>query len=106
MIRLGNWLKHSKGAKTINYLIVPGEVNGKKVKGVDDFFAAGGTINELRAAATTTQPNPHLARDTFTDARLAETSQTTCYKIISSGSQGSAGCGGTAIGGRTRRTSR
>jgi putative DNA primase/helicase len=73
MIRLGNWLKHSKGAKTINYLIVPGEVNGKKVKGVDDFFAAGGTINELRAAATTTQPNPHLARDTFTDARLAET---------------------------------
>ena len=73
MIRLGNWLKHSKGAKTINYLIVPGEVNGKKVKGVDDFFAAGGTINELRAAATTTRPNPHLARDTFTDARLAET---------------------------------
>jgi hypothetical protein len=73
MIRLGNWLKHTKGAKTINYLIVPGEVNGKKVKGVDDFFAAGGTIDGLRAAATTTQPNPHAARDTFTDARLAET---------------------------------
>jgi hypothetical protein len=71
MVRLGRWLK-SKGVKTVRYLIVPAEVNGQKAKGVDNFFAAGGTLEELRAAATTREPNADFAEDTFSDARLAE----------------------------------
>lgn len=63
----------SKGVKKISYLIVPAEVNGTKVKGADHYFAAGGTIDDLKAAATTRQPNPHVTGDAFTDARLAET---------------------------------
>jgi hypothetical protein len=42
MIRFGRWLK-SRGAQKVYYLIVPAEVNDVPVKGVDDFFAAGGT---------------------------------------------------------------
>jgi P4 family phage/plasmid primase-like protien len=72
MIRFGRWLK-SKGASKVWYLVVPAEIHGKPVKGVDDFFAAGGTLDELKAARTTTEPNPDVADDTFTDARLAET---------------------------------
>jgi P4 family phage/plasmid primase-like protien len=72
MIRCGRWLK-SKGANKVWYLIVPAEIHGKAAKGVDNFFAAGGTLEELKAARTTTEPNPDIADDTFTDARLAET---------------------------------
>jgi putative DNA primase/helicase len=72
MIRFGRWLK-SKGAQRVWYLIVPGEVNGKAIKGVDDYFAAGGSLVELKAARTSRPPNPDVACDTFTDARLAET---------------------------------
>jgi P4 family phage/plasmid primase-like protien len=72
MVRLGRWLK-SKGAKKIFHLIVPAEVNSQAVKGVDNFFAAGGRLDELKAGRTTTEPNPDVADDTFTDARLAET---------------------------------
>ena len=72
MVRLGQWLK-SKGPKQVRYLIVPAEINGTKVKGADDFFAAGGTLEALKAVATTTPPNPDTADDTFSDARLAET---------------------------------
>jgi putative DNA primase/helicase len=72
MIRLGRWLR-SKGTKSVRYLIVPAETHGKTVKGADDFFTAGGTLEELRAAATTKEPDPDLAGDTYTDARLAET---------------------------------
>jgi putative DNA primase/helicase len=72
MIRFGRWLK-SKGVKKVCYLIVPAHVNGKAAKGVDDFLAAGGTLEELNAARTTTEPNPDIAGDTYTDARLAET---------------------------------
>jgi putative DNA primase/helicase len=68
MIRL-----KSRGVKLVRYLIVPAETHGQAVKGVDDFFAAGGTVEELRAAATTKPPDPDIADDTFTDARLAET---------------------------------
>jgi hypothetical protein len=42
MVRLGAWLK-SRGATTVHYLVVPAEVDGTPVKGVDDFFAAGTT---------------------------------------------------------------
>jgi putative DNA primase/helicase len=72
MIRFGRWLQ-SKGAQRVWYLIVPAEVNGKIVKGVDDYFAAGGSLVELKAARTNRPPNPDIASDTFTDARLAET---------------------------------
>lgn len=72
MVRFGRWLK-SRGVKKVWYLVVPAEVNGTAVKGADDFFAAGGTLEELKAARTTTEPNPDVADDTFTDARLAET---------------------------------
>jgi putative DNA primase/helicase len=72
MLPFGRWLK-SKGVKKVWYLIVPAEVNGVAVKGVDDYFAAGGTPEELKAARTTTEPNPDIAGDTYTDARLAET---------------------------------
>jgi P4 family phage/plasmid primase-like protien len=71
MTRLGNWLK-SKGVNKIGYLIVPAETRGKTVKGADDFFAAGGTLEELKATATPAPP-PETGDDTFSDARLAET---------------------------------
>ncbi len=72
MVRLGRWCK-SKGAKQVQYLIVPDEVNGKLTKGVDDYFAAGGTVETLLAAATTIEPDTETADDTFSDSRLAET---------------------------------
>ncbi|MGH3810270.1 MAG: phage/plasmid primase, P4 family [Pseudonocardiaceae bacterium] len=72
MVRLGRWLK-SKRAGKVYYLIVPGEVNGTAVKGADDYLAAGGTLEGLQAAATTTEPNTETADDAFSDARMAET---------------------------------
>jgi P4 family phage/plasmid primase-like protien len=72
MIRFGRWMK-SKGAQRVYYLIVPTEINGTATKGVDDFFAAGGTLVELKAARTTTPPSVGGTDDTFSDARLAET---------------------------------
>ena len=72
MRRLTAWLRH-KGAAEVHYLITPGEMNGKKVNGADDYFAAGGTLNGLNAQRTTTAPNIINATDTWTDARLAET---------------------------------
>jgi putative DNA primase/helicase len=72
MVRLGNWLR-SKSVKQVRYLIVPSETHGIAVKGADDFFAAGGNLEELKAAATTAPPCPDTADDTFSDARLAET---------------------------------
>jgi P4 family phage/plasmid primase-like protien len=72
MQRIGKWLK-SKGARRVWYLIVPAEVNGKPVKGVDDYFAAGGSLVELKAARTIVPPNPDMTGDTYSDARLAAT---------------------------------
>jgi P4 family phage/plasmid primase-like protien len=72
MKRVANFLKY-KGAKKVYYLIVPGEVNGMKVKGVDDYFAVGGTLEELKGVRTTEAPHPDFREDTFSDARLAET---------------------------------
>lgn len=69
MVRLGRWLK-SKGVGRVLYLIVPGEVNGRKVKGADDYLAAGGTLDGLLAAATTAEPSTTTADDTFSDARI------------------------------------
>jgi hypothetical protein len=72
MIRFGRWLKY-KGMTTVYDVIVPGEVKGVKVNGVDDYFAAGGTLRDLREVATTKPPNPDLTDGTFSDTMLADT---------------------------------
>jgi hypothetical protein len=94
----------SKGVKKISYLIVPAEVNGTKVKGADHYFAAGGTIDDLKAAATTRQPNPHVTGDAFTDARLAETIADDNLQDHFIWCPGLAGDGGTVAGGRVPPT--
>jgi len=71
MTRLGAWLK-SRGAAVVHYLVVPPEVDGTEVKGVDDYFAAGGTLEALSAAARTTPPGGNAADASFTDAYLVE----------------------------------
>jgi len=72
MRRLGAWLE-SKGAKQVYYLTVPEEVDGQSVKGVDDFFAAGGTLKTLSEAASKMPPGEGPKDASFTDAVLAET---------------------------------
>jgi P4 family phage/plasmid primase-like protien len=72
MVRFGRWLK-SKGVKQTLYLIVPEAIDGTTVKGADDFLAAGGTLDQLRDAATTEEPRVEAVGDAYTDARLAET---------------------------------
>lgn len=71
MIRLGRWLKH-KGVAKVWYLVVPAAHGGIPTKGVDDFFAAGGTVPELERAATPTPPRAESTEDRFTDSALAE----------------------------------
>ncbi|WP_170285440.1 phage/plasmid primase, P4 family [Micromonospora palomenae] len=69
MKRLGRWLR-SKGAAKVLY-VVP-EVVAEGVKGVDDYFAAGGTLEAL-AARRQAKPYAEPATvDTFTDAQMAE----------------------------------
>ncbi|MEV0898369.1 phage/plasmid primase, P4 family [Actinoplanes sp. NPDC049802] len=70
MRRLGRWLR-SRGAK-VRYLITPGEVNGEPTKGADDFFAAGGTLADFLAAASSKPPAEQAKEDTFTDSYLSE----------------------------------
>lgn len=74
MARLGKWLTH-KGAKKVHYLVVPSEVEGNPVgvKGVDDFFAAGGNVKMLEREFKAKPPKVTSTEDKFTDARLAET---------------------------------
>lgn len=72
MQRLGKWLQH-KGAKKVWYLVVPAEVNGSGVKGVDDYFAAGGSVKTLERAFSDKPPKIVSTDDAFTDAKLAET---------------------------------
>ncbi|WP_086559900.1 phage/plasmid primase, P4 family [Streptomyces africanus] len=72
MRRLGAWLE-SKGAADIRYLIVPEEVDGQAVKGVDDYFHAGGTLEGLRDAATRETPSDNSRDAAFSDAVLADT---------------------------------
>jgi putative DNA primase/helicase len=62
MSRLGKWLR-SKGAGTVVYVVVPDEVNGQKVKGADDYLAAGGTLQGLTAAGRPKPPQPPSAAD-------------------------------------------
>jgi putative DNA primase/helicase len=72
MLRLGRWCK-SKGVKGLRYLIVPSEYNGRTTKGADDYFAAGGSLEELQAHGDANEPDTGTLSDTFTDSRLAET---------------------------------
>jgi putative DNA primase/helicase len=72
MRRLGLWLE-SKGASDVRYLIVPADVNGVPVKGVDDYFAAGGTMADLGAAAMRELPADGSRDAAFSDAVLADT---------------------------------
>jgi P4 family phage/plasmid primase-like protien len=71
MGRLGAWLR-SRGASVVHYLIVPAAVGETPVKGVDDFFAAGGSLETLRDAATQTAPGAGEKDAAFTDAFLVE----------------------------------
>jgi putative DNA primase/helicase len=66
MERLGRWLKH-KGSAKVWYVLPPGGP-----KGVDDYFATGGTLPALLAARTTTPPTVLSAEDAFTDSALAD----------------------------------
>ncbi len=72
MKRLGAWLE-SKGVKTVHYLIVPNETHGTEVKGVDDFFAAGGTLSELSEASVRTLAVDSAKDASMTDAVLTDT---------------------------------
>lgn len=72
MARLGKWLKH-KGAGKVWFLTVPAMVNDSATKGVDDYFAAGGSVKGLERAFESKPPQVTDTDDRFTDARLAET---------------------------------
>lgn len=71
MVRLVEWLR-SKGA-TAYYMPVPSEVNGVAVKGVDDYFAAGGEFGELGSGAVTELPRAAPKDAAFSDAYLTDT---------------------------------
>lgn len=70
MRRFGAWL-HSKGVEAVKYIVVPSEVNGTTVKGVDDYFAAGGDTAGLAAVATDKAPDDGPRDAAFSDTFLA-----------------------------------
>lgn len=71
MGRLGAWLK-SRGAAKVHYVVVPPQVGETPVKGVDDFFAAGGTVAALAEAESDAPPGQGAVDAAFTDAFLVE----------------------------------
>lgn len=71
MQRLGKWLR-SKGATPL-YLVTPAKVGDRAVKGADDYLAAGGMFEALRAEATRRPPSVTNTDATFSDAVMAET---------------------------------
>jgi len=72
MMRLVGWLR-SRGADAA-YLVVPAQINGTAVKGVDDYLAAGGTAESLTAHVTQAAPQAPSSRDAaFSDAFLTDT---------------------------------
>jgi P4 family phage/plasmid primase-like protien len=78
MARLGKWLQY-KGAAKVWYLVVPPAAPGGACKGVDDFFAAGGTIGDLEKAMESKPPQVTDTEDRWTDARMAET---VAYEVL------------------------
>lgn len=89
MRRLGMWLE-SKGVADIRYLIVPEEVDGTAVKGVDDYFHAGGTLEGLRDAASKEMPSDNTRDAAFSDAVLADT---VCFEALEGNYRWAAGLG-------------
>jgi P4 family phage/plasmid primase-like protien len=78
MVRLVGWLR-SKGA-TAYYLPVPDKVGETPVKGVDDYLAAGGSLEALRAVASERAPGTGSSRDAaFSDALLTDT---VCQEVL------------------------
>jgi len=71
MSRLGAWLR-SRGVAEVKYIITPSEVAETTVKGVDDYFAAGGDVASLAAVATNVAPGAGEKDAAFTDAFLVE----------------------------------
>lgn len=71
MQRLGAWLR-TRGVGAVQYIVVPGQVGDTPVKGVDDYFAAGGTVEGLAAVATQSAPGQGEKDAAFTDAFLVE----------------------------------
>lgn len=76
MQRFGRWLE-SKQARPL-YLIVPEAVEREDgssvpVKGVDDYFHAGGTMDALKAAARDSLPVDGAKDAAFSDAVLTDT---------------------------------
>jgi putative DNA primase/helicase len=71
MSRAGAWFK-SRGASKVHYVVVPGRVGDTEVKGVDDWFAAGGTVEGLHEVATQVPPGTGEKDAGFTDAFLVE----------------------------------
>ena len=71
MARLGAWVR-SKGASAVHYVVVPAQVGETPVKGVDDFFAAGGELETLKDVATQKAPGEGEKDAAFTDAFLVE----------------------------------
>jgi len=72
MAWLGKWFRF-RGAVKIWYLVVSLAALGGAVKGVDDFFAAGGTVGDLEKAFESKSSEVVDTADRWTDARLAET---------------------------------
>ena len=71
MLRISRWLR-SKGVAKVIYLMTPSQFQGVETKGADDYFAAGGTLEQLRAAGTTITPRLQVDNDEFSDNVLAE----------------------------------
>jgi hypothetical protein len=105
MVRFGRWCK-SKGAAAVIYLIVPPSVNGTDVKGADDYLVAGGTLDELRAAGTTTEPTPRPPVTRSAKPGWPRRSPTPSSPTATAGPTGSDGWHGTGGAGRAAPTSR
>lgn len=71
MSRAGAWFK-TRGASSVHYVVVPGKVGETETKGVDDYFAAGGTLEHLGEVGTTVPPGTAEKDASFTDAFLVE----------------------------------
>jgi P4 family phage/plasmid primase-like protien len=70
---LARWLKKVKKAKEVYFLLPPEMHNGKPTKGVDDYFAAGGTAEEFKKLREISLPKDDKASASpFTDALMAQ----------------------------------
>lgn len=95
MKRLGRWLV-SKGAR-VYYLIVP-EVEGLSKTGADDFLMNGGTVADLIAKATNSEPVTTTSDGKFSDAFMAEL---VAEEVMTDHFRWSAGTGWITWDGRT-----